>query len=220
METKLIVDTTKKISLSTQSFSSQIQRDTEISVERLLIERQSTWKQIPLNSISNLSNTWKIGIYIDNGTSRKKINVSKQVLKWIQDYLKIDSWEENEIHDCFYFARTLMWERNHPEGWYNDQKYNISTNISDENLSSGDVLQIHEIDESWKKTKWDINWDLFHFAIYIWDGFYISKCWSWWDIVITTLDVLKKIYPYNLTFIMHQKKSRVQAILELLKRPL
>jgi len=216
METKILVDTQSKTSMNPVNLVTWTTQNIWVAVEALLIERNSSDKNISLNWLKDISNISELWIYIKNGKSIHKIKISQEVMEWIKDFLKNDYWNTSEDQDCFYFARILMGEKRHHEWGFNASRYKIGFDLFSKRLKSWDVLQIHELDESWELLEGD--WTSFsHFAIYLWEWFFISKCGGWnWNIIITTLEKLQELYPYNTAFYLKQR--RMQRLIKLLTK--
>lgn len=133
-------------------------------------------------TLRNLKNTSTIDFYVLDNIKKnvRKLEIPEFLWEKIWEYLRnINEIEENENY------RLPNWLKNYPvncesfvyfiKWWFENQPnslnyYHLETTEDIEKVKAGDVLYIF----SWDK----INWEYWHYMIYLWNWFCISKDWD------------------------------------------
>lgn len=150
----------------------------------------------------NLWSTWNIRIMLEWELWFTELEVPELISEKLWEYIR-DRWymhyQSRGNFDCFDFAHLLNWV-SYEEKWFEYDKWTISDNTSW--IQPWDTILLCNV-LSWEEKSTFQIWPeryiadrLFHFAVYIWNGLYISKLWKW-EVYVTTLDEMRKLYDYK-----------------------
>lgn len=189
--------------------------DIKHQVRELLLQRKG---KIPtsLTKLNNISNTLPSRIedtdgniiFEINSTDFQVKNMNAQVYIWLGNIMSILHTNRYIERDCSNLVFQILWVTK----FFTDNKpWNINTETfsiqdissSSPNFHTGDIVLI--------TNKTEITEEGFtlgaHFALYLWEGYFISKYWSYKKFCIETLDEIKETYPHKHTFLLRQKEG-------------
>ena len=164
--------------------------NTRHEIQETLICRSQSKNLQHFYNFENLKNTKRVRFFLSDEQVNDihEIHIDDSLKKWIVRFLQETNISWMEELDCFWFCKYILW----------------ITSIEKDT---------HEIDENHLKS-WDIIFlenDTIgghHFAVYLWNGNYISRLWYAWVVVFTTLQQLKTSYlPTNILYFRKNQNS-------------
>jgi hypothetical protein len=168
---------------------------TECNVNILTIFRKKLHVNL-FHRFSNLSNAKKVEIFLRKWKLLEKVELSEEMLTKISEFIRFEL-SEKQVRDCIAFAHFINWVDY--TIWDSFEKYverwNWIDKIDEESsLKVWDTIMIIEnnIEEKWFKVT--------HFATYLWNWLYLSKFWDIWNLMVTSLEEMKKFFCWNIIF--------------------
>jgi len=98
--------------------------------------------------------------------------------------------KKDTIIDCKRFVE-LIYEITQIDS---TESYSYSLIEEETELNIGDIIYLNNFPES-KEDDIPATWWSHHYAIYIWDGLYVSKLWPYGTVAIGTREYMNKSYP-------------------------
>jgi hypothetical protein len=175
-------------------------------MRRLRIGR-NTPEDYDFYSISNLSRTQKLEVFMRAEDGLKQIRVPEHILERMSEYLRRPQEYGPSDRNCrefVHFVHEVPFDRKmfQPDQWDWFQ-------LADEShLRSGDSICITKSLISAPKTFADV--ELQHFAIYLDADLYISKVGAGGDLVVSDLNTMKRIYEGDGVFLMLPKADSAE----------
>ena len=151
-------------------------------------------KKVSLYSIKKINNTKSIKLFYKNWKEVKlPLDMEKKLLTYIKTQHDINTiiWN-NRLFDCTAFVHFINWVP-YKKNTYDNSLWEIRDYDREEQLNIWDtILSWAEHDSFNIKFK-----DNFHFSIYLWQGLFIWKTWSIWNLTVFDLEWLSEVYPFE-----------------------
>lgn len=147
-------------------------------------------------SISIWDATWII-IEYKEWKNYHLIKIPERLEKKLLEYLKKPYIDLN--FDCSSFVHFLKWVNYVSPNFYHDLWE--FTKFEQSLINSWDIIIIFENHDN--KT-WNVYW-IKHFAVYLWEWMYLSKFWSIWNLIISSLDDMINLFWWNEIYIITPK---------------
>ena len=157
--------------------------------------------------INILETKWDFKIELNSEEQIKEITLSKEQMNNLYLFLQNQKEAKNNLTNiqCSEFCDIINWVE-----YFTEYDKNC---IKIEKISNIKKWESLVICETWmEKNNFQIDNNIFikkpffHFAIYIWEGLYISKFWKW-NIYITTFEEMHKIYNHSNFYILTKKEN-------------
>jgi len=212
-------------------FNGRFEDFTQVEVRDILLHRKSS-KGVSYTDIENISRSspskivdsnWEV-IFELLPEDIKAQNKKWQIFMWLQQVCRLQHTYTYKWIDCCFVFELVLWVFNsYHNGWQiNKDKFNITYILQKHkdqiNLEVWDGLLLAawcQIDTS-KINKDtlevedpDFRYRRFHYAVHLWNGYYISKYWKKHKFCIGTLEDMERNYQNFWVFILQQKPDTV-----------